>query len=182
MRVIVLLYPLGLIVLATVLNIFVLGVVEGTPALPSPQVFSALVAAILVLLGCHVWLMTSIELVRGRFRLFATPEEWVRSGFDRALAPAEGLSELERRHNAHRNLTENVVYFACLAPLFAIASPPVLAAQIWFLGFAVGRLGHTASYLAGWDGLRGLFMSIGLLALFGVATNLFLAVTLAPGA
>ena len=88
----------------------------------------------------------------------------------------EGLRELERRHNAHRNTTENVVYFIILALVFVIVSPPTIATQVWIIGFAVARLGYTYSYLAGRDNVRGLFMSLSLLAMYGMAS--YLAISL----
>jgi len=114
--------------------------------------------------------MTTTELTRVRFRLFATPEEWAASGIRRADAPRAGLEELERRHNAHRNATENTVYFVFVALIFAFASPSSLAAHAWIVGFAVARLGYTFAYLAGNDSIRGVFMSLSLICLYGLAS------------
>ena len=74
------------------------------------------------------------------------------------------MRELERRHNTHRNTTENTIYFTLLALVFVLVSPTTVAAQAWIVGFAVARLGYTYSYLAGKDDVRGLFMSLSLLA------------------
>ena len=82
------------------------------------------------------------------------------------------MREVERRLNAHRNATENTVYFVLLAPVFVLVSPPLIAVQIWTLGFALSRLGYTYCYLFGKDGLRGIFMSLGLLAMYGMASYL----------
>jgi uncharacterized MAPEG superfamily protein len=86
--------------------------------------------------------------------------------------PEEGWRELERRHNAHRNTTENTVYFAILSAVICFASPAVMAAQIWLMTFPLARLGYTYIYLSGKVALRGVFMSLSLLVIFGMATYL----------
>ncbi len=91
--------------------------------------------------------MTTTELTRLRFNMHATPEKWKASGASPANVPADGWKELERRHNAHRNATENTVYFAILSGIFVLVSPPMLASAVWILGFAIARLGHTFSFL-----------------------------------
>jgi len=144
-------------------------------ALPSQQTLAVLVAAAALLLINHSWLMTSTELTRSRYGLFATPEEWAAAEKDRSGASAQGLQELERRHNAHRNTTENTVYFVFLAVPMAMISPSYPAFVVWVCGFGVARLGYTCSYLTGRDGLRGLFMSGGLLSLYGMVGYLLLA-------
>ena len=116
--------------------------------------------------------MTTTELTRVRFNMYATPEEWTASGRSPEDASAEGLRELERRHNAHRNTTENSIYFLLLVFIFVLVSPNTLAAQAWIIGFAVARLGYTYSYLVGRDKARGLFMSLSLLSLYGMASYL----------
>lgn len=166
---VIVVYPLVLVLVATALNLFAFGVKPIVVALPSPQVVVALTVSAVLLIGNHAWLMTSTELTRLRFRLAATPEERAAQGGNRPDTPALARDELERRHNAHRNTTENVVYFVLLVLVFAFVSPPPLAVQVWAIGFAAARLGYTASYLAGSTGARGFFMSLGLLALFGMA-------------
>jgi uncharacterized MAPEG superfamily protein len=173
--VIVKLYPLGVLLIAVVLNLFVFGVGPVAVALPAVEYIYALTIAAVLLLINHTWLMTTTELTRVRFNMYATPEEWAARGATRQDAPEEGLRELERRHNAHRNTTENTVYFVLLAPVFALVSPTTVAAQTWIVGFSVARLGYTYSYLAGKDGLRGLFMSLSLLAMYGMVSYLLMS-------
>ena len=168
-------YPFGVVLIAVVLNLFLFGVNPASVALPSTEYILALVISAVLLVINHTWLMTTTELTRVRFKLFATPEEWAASGISRRDAPAEGLHELERRHNTHRNTTENSVYFIFLAFVFVLVSPTTLAAQVWIIGFAVARLGYTYSYLAGRDKARGLFMSLSLLAMYGIASYLVLS-------
>ena len=107
--------------------------------------------------------------------MFSTPEEWAASGALRQDASEEGLREVERRHNAHRNTTENMTHFVLLSLVFVMCSPPALAARVWLIGFPLARLGYTHSYLAGRDDLRGLFMSLSLLAMYGIASYLLLS-------
>ena len=169
---IILAYPFGILLIAIAINILVFGVKPLAIAPPSLEYSYSLIIAAALLVINHSWLMTSTELTRARYKMYATPEEWAASGTSRDDISKEGLAELERRHNAHRNTTENAVYFILAAFAFAFVSPSVLAAQVWIIGFAVARLGYTYSYLSGNDGARGLFMSAGLLALYGIASYL----------
>ncbi len=169
-------YPFGVLLFGVALNMFIFGINPPVVALPTAEGITSLVAAAVLLVINHTWLMTTTELTRVKFNLYATPEEWAASGISREDASVEGLRELERRHNAHRNTTENVVYFIILALVFVIVSPPTIATQVWIIGFAVARLGYTYSYLAGRDFVRGLFMSLSLLAMYGMAS--YLAISL----
>ena len=168
-------YPLGVLLIGVVLNLFVFGVNPAAVALPSAESIRALVIAAVLLAINHTWIMTTTELTRIRFKMYSTPEEWAASGTSRQDAPEEGLRELERRHNIHRNTTENTIYFILLALVFVLVSPTTVAAQAWIVGFAVARLGYTYSYLAGKDGARGLFMSLSLMAMYGIASYLVMS-------
>lgn len=168
-------YPFVLILIGVLLNVLVFGTEPIVPAAPSPGALVAVIIAGALLVGNHTWLMTSTELTRVRFDMAATPEEWDEKGTDRTAIPQSALDELTRRHNAHRNTTENVVYFVLLAMVLIMVSPPDLAVQIWTIGFGVTRLGYTYSYLNARTGMRGLFMSLSLLSLYGMAGYLILA-------
>jgi uncharacterized membrane protein YecN with MAPEG domain len=167
---IILMYPIVLLLISLATNSFVFGVHAPILALPSPEIIPALIVAAALLLFNHTWLMTSTELTRLKYDMSATPEEWTERGTKAEDVSAEGVSELQRRHNAHRNLTENTVYFVLLAAVFCLTSPATLAAQVWMLGFSVARLGHTYGFLRGQSGVRGLFMSVSLISLYGMAS------------
>jgi len=171
-------YPFGLLLIAIILNVFVFGVTPLTVAMPSVGTFGALVLAGALLVINHTWLMTTTELTRLHFNMYTTPEEWVAAGTKQQDAPEEGLRELERRHNAHRNTTENVVYFIFLALLLAFVSPPTVVAQVWIIGFPVARMGYTYSYLMGNTNARGFFMSLSLLPMYGIAAYLVISLML----
>lgn len=174
-RRIVLAYPLALLLICVVLNVFVFGVGPLAVALPSKEcILSLMITAVLLLLN-HTWLMTSTELTRVRHTMFATPEDREASGLSQRDVPEQGVSELERRHNTHRNTTENIVIFSLLGLVFVLISPTPLAAQVWIVSFGVARLGYTYSYLAGNVQARGLFMSLGLLAAYGIASYLVIS-------
>lgn len=175
MRAIVQGYPLGLLLIAILVNLFAFGVSPPALAIPSTEIVTALVISAALLVVNHSWLMTTTELTRLRFDMHATPEEWAASGRKQEQAPEEGVRELARRHNAHRNTTENAVYFVLLALIFAFVSPPTAAAQVWIVGYAVARLGYTFSYLTGNISARGLFMSLSLLAMYGIAVYLLMS-------
>ena len=169
---IILAYPFAMLLIAGALNLLAFGIVPAVVSLPSASIVTALAIAAALLVINHAWHMTSTELTRLKFRLFATPEEWEKSATSPEDAASEGLRELARHHNAHRNTTENAVYFVLLAGVFVLVSPPGLAAYVWLPGFALARLGYTLSYLTGRDDLRGLFMSLSLIAMFGLASYL----------
>ncbi len=172
---IVMVYPVGVLAIGVILNFFVFGVNPCVVALPSIECIRALVIAAVLLAVNHTWIMTATELTRVRFKMYSTPEEWAASGTSRQDAPEEGVRELERHHNTHRNTTENTTYYILLALVFVFVSPTTVAAQAWLVGFAVARLGYTYSYLAGKDDARGLFMSLSLLAMYGMASYLVMS-------
>ena len=172
---IVMVYPVGVLAIGVILNFFVFGVNPCVVALPSIECIRALVIAAVLLTVNHTWIMTATELARVRFKMYSTPEEWAASGTRRQDAPEEGVRELERHHNTHRNTTENTTYYILLALVFVFVSPTTVAAQAWLVGFAVARLGYTYSYLAGKDDARGLFMSLSLLAMYGMASYLVMS-------
>ncbi|ASM75448.1 MAPEG family protein (plasmid) [Pseudosulfitobacter pseudonitzschiae] len=165
-------YPVALLIAAIAVNLVLIGVQPVVVALPSEGAVGALAITFALLVANHAWLMTSTELTRLRFDLSATPEERAARGREGAVIPAHASDELERRHNAHRNTTENVVCFLCPALLLAFVSPPAAVLYLWSIGFALARLGYTWSYLAGRTGARGLCMSLSLLTLFGVTSYL----------
>lgn len=171
-KAIVIAYPLAVLVIAVILNLFVFEVKPILVALPSVELILPMVIAAVLLVINHTWLMTTTELTRVQFNMYATPEEWAASGTSQEDIPKEGSRELERRHNVHRNTTENAIYFILLAFVFFLISPTTLAAQVWFIGFSIARLGYTYSYLAGRDNVRGLFMTFSLLAMYGIASYL----------
>lgn len=168
-------YPIALIIIALVLNMFVFGVEPLLVALPAPSVLTALIISAILLLINHSWLMTTTELTRLNYKMYASQEEWDEAGVRKEDVSSKGWIELDRRHNAHRNATENIVYFAMLAVMISLISPTILAAQIWIIGFAIGRLGYTFSALRGQSGLRGIFMTISLLSLYGLGGYLGLS-------
>ncbi|MGI9259578.1 MAG: MAPEG family protein [Gammaproteobacteria bacterium] len=168
-------YPFGILLVSLLLNQFVLGVAPLLVALPSTELITFVAIAVVLLVVNHSWLMTTTELTRIRFNMHATPEEWEASDDRPENVSKEGWQALERHHNAHRNATENTVYFAVLVAVFVLVSPPVLAAAVWILGFAIGRVGHTFGFLTGNTSLRGLFMSVSLIAMYGMASYLVLA-------
>lgn len=165
-------YPFGVLALAIVLNLFVLEINTFKVGLPASQVVIALAVAGILLSVNHTWLMTATEITRVKYKMYATPEEWAASGTSLKDIPEAAIHELERTHNAHRNTTENTVYFLMLLIPFVLSTPSNLAAYIWLIGFSVARLGYTLSYLKGSDNFRGVFMTLGLISAYGIACYL----------
>jgi len=172
--IIVTVYPVVVCLASIAINVFAFKPSSMQITLPSIACIQALVISGVLLTINHTWLMTATELTRARFKLFATPEEWAASGIKAEDASTDGIRELQRHHNAHRNTTENTVYFVLLAAVFAFTSPTSVAAYVWIVGFAVARMGHVYGYLRGKDGIRGIFMTLSLLALYGLASHLVL--------
>ena len=164
--------PLVLILVSSALHYFAFGAAPLVIAPPSVETMRALAVAAAVLTLNHTWLMTATELTRARYGMFATPDEWRSAAKQPDAAPATGVQELARHHNAHRNATENSVLFVLLALAFAFTSPSVSAANTWLLGFAVSRVGHAYGFLRGRDDIRGLCMTTSLLAMYGLMTHL----------
>lgn len=168
-------YPGVLILIGVLVNLFVFGVDACVVALPSIEIMRALVIAAVLLTVNHTWIMSATELTRVRFSLCATPEDWIASGRDPDAASEEGIREVDRHLRTHRNATENTVYYLLLSLILAFTTPDSVAAQVWILLFPVGRLGHTFGYLAAKTQARGLFMSLSLLSLYGMASYLVIA-------
>lgn len=167
----ILVYPFGLFLIAMAVTGLATtnGPIAAEIALPQRPHLHLLSLAGVLLLANHVWLMTATELLRLKHGLQATPEEYAARGLDPAAVSPEAQTELTRHHNAHRNATENTVYFAFLALPFLLLSPPFWLTALWMAGFGLGRLGHAGAFLTGRAGWRGLFMSLSLTALFGLA-------------
>ena len=170
------LYPVGVLSVSLLVN-FIFGIQPYSITVPSLEIIEALIIGTVLLIINHTWLMTTTELVRTRFNLLATPEELIKSSASMSVS-SEGISELERRHNAHRNTTENVVYFSLLSMAFMFATPATSIALIWLIGFGVARLGYTYSYLTYNTNMRGVFMSLTLLCMYGLASYLLISLVL----
>ncbi len=172
-------YPFVLLSAAVVLNLTVLGVQPVALALPTEQTILALTISAALLLINHTWLMTSTELTRVVLGISATPEDALENGSLSTASSFSSHEEITRRQNAHRNLTENAVYFPLLVMGIATVSPSQLAVTAWLLGFSIGRVGHTYGYLTKSTSVRGISMSLSLLSLYGIAGYLLIA--LIPG-
>jgi len=168
-------YPFVLLFIAIALNIFAWEVKPLTISLPTIEYLRPLIIATVLLIINHSWLMTATEIVRSRYKVFSTPEEWITNKAKLEDAPAEGIRELKRCHDTHLNSTENIIYYILLCLIFILCSPPVLAAEILIIGYAISRIGYTYSFLYGKDGTRGLFMTLSLLAMYSMACYLVIA-------
>ena len=167
---IILAYPVALTAVAVLVNLVLFDPSPPVAALPASGILWALIGAAVLLVINHSWLMTSTELTRLAQGIRTTPEEWQASAHAKSAVAEIGWQELERRQNAHRNTTENLAVFTFAALAVSFASPDIGAAQLWILAFALARLGHGLGYLTGHDGLRGLSMSLGLIALYGLVS------------
>ena len=168
---IVKIYPFAVLLIAIALN-FLFGIAPVNTAIPTNEFLALLSCSAIILVLNHSWIMTVTELTRNRYNLFASPEEWLTKGCKKADVSEKGHFEIERCLNTHRNTTENIVYYILFVFIFAFASPSQIAAWVWILAFPFSRLGYTYSYFTGNDNLRGLFMSLTLLSVYGMASYL----------
>jgi len=175
--VVILIYPFAIFLISTLINLIFIDINTIEISMPSKTHLYTIISAALILTINHSLLMTTTEITRVKFKMYATPEEWDESGLSQKDTSEPAIQELERNHNAHQNLTENTCFFIVLLLPYILVSPPITATIIWLLGFAVARLGHTLAYLTGSSNLRGLFMSLSLLAMYGMASYLIIAWT-----
>ncbi len=168
-------YPFCVLLIAVLINLFVLDVKPFAVSLPDSDSLWAIALAGIAFCINHTWLMTVTETTRVRYRMYATPEEWEASGTNRKDVPDFAIRELERAHNAHRNTTENTIDYLVLLLPFLFSSAAMNAVYFWVIGFALARLGYTYSYLKGRDNMRGVFMSLGLIAMYGIASHLVIS-------
>lgn len=170
-------YPFVVGAVASIINLVFFDIPAFSPSSPSFDNLTSFILAAVLLTINHSWIMTATEITRIKYNMYATPEEWAANDRKKEDAVPEGLTELERVHNTHRNTTENMVYFVALS-LGLLFLPKALGIDIWLLGFALARLGYTYSYLYGKDGARGLFMTLSLLSMYGMAGYLVISLSI----
>lgn len=175
---VVIIYPLALLVIVTIINYFLLE--QQAVRISLPPVYALTIASFtgILLIINHSIIMTVTEIVRTRHRIHATVEEYQASGDHRDQVNQEGWLALERCHGTHRNCTENTVYFACLSTLFLFTNPGLVASCLWLGSFGLARLGHAFGYLRGRTGIRGLFMTLSLLSIYGLSVYLLMGLLL----
>lgn len=174
----VIVYPFALIVIGMLVNALVFGFSPIVVALPDELAIMGVVIAAILLLANHSWLMTSTELTRIKHGLSTTPEEWAERGAEKSDISQDGWDALERRHNAHRNTTENTIYFAMLSGVMLMVTAPAYLVVLWSVCFGVSRLGYSYSYFTANTDMRGIFMSLTLLSVYAMAGYLFVALCL----
>jgi uncharacterized MAPEG superfamily protein len=102
----------------------------------------AIVALILVLKMAAVGMYTStLRLGRG---VYATPEDYALQGM---TAKMTSDADVERVRRAHLNDLENILPFFWVGFCFAVTRPPYVAAEVFFIGFAVARILHSIFYI-----------------------------------
>ena len=175
---VVIIYPLALIFIVTIINYFLLEPQAVRISLPPAYALTIASVTGFLLIINHSILMTVTEIVRTRYRIHATAEEYQARGDHRDQVSQEGWLALERCHGTHRNCTENTVYFACLSTLFLFTNPGLVASYLWLGSFGLARLGHAIGYLSGRDGIRGLFMTLSLLSVYGLSVYLLMGLLL----
>ena len=114
---------------------------DAVLANPALRLF-AIVSLVLVLKMALVGVYTSTLRV-GR-KVFATPEDYALQG----MAVKGGTDpDIERVRRAHQNDLENILPFFVVGFFFALTRPPLVAAAIFFVGFALARILHSVFYI-----------------------------------
>ena len=108
---------------------------------PALRLF-AIVSLILVLKMAAVGVYTSTLRI-GR-KVFATPEDYALQGMQ---AKAVSDPDIERIRRAHQNDLENILPFFVVGFFFALTHPPLFAAEIFLIGFALARILHSVFYI-----------------------------------
>ena len=114
---------------------------DAVLANPALRLF-AIVSLVLVLKMALVGVYTSTLRI-GR-KVFATSEDYALQG----MAVKGGTDpDIERVRRAHQNDLENILPFFVVGFFFALTRPPLLAAEIFFVGFALARILHSVFYI-----------------------------------
>ncbi|WP_448563345.1 MAPEG family protein [Thalassotalea ganghwensis] len=171
-------YPFAVLAIAIALN-FLFGIAPIEVSIPTKELLALIAFSAIILVVNHSWIMTVTELVRNRYKIFASPEEWISNNCKKADVTEKGSFEVERCLNTHRNTTENTLYYIVLLLVFALVTPSALAAWAWITVFPLSRLGYTYCYFNGKDTARGIFMSLTLLSVYGMASYLAMSFMLA---
>jgi len=87
---------------------------------------------------------TYTSVLRIRRRVFATPEDYALQGLAARTTRDE---DIERIRRAHQNDLENILPFFVVGFFFALTRPPLVAAEIFFVGFALARILHSVFYI-----------------------------------
>jgi len=133
-------YPFGMLVFAIVLN-FIFGIDSIQISNPSRELLGVISFAAIILVINHSWIMTVTELTRNRYKIFASPEERILSGYDKLDVTRKGSFEIERCLNTHRNTTENIVYYILFLFCFLCITQPISSVGMEFsFSFVTPRL------------------------------------------
>lgn len=169
-------YPIVVAGVALLINRYALPAAVQNALWPEQMLLLAFAFSTGLLWLNHCWIMTATELARLKHGIYVVPEE-VPPAEQATYAPSpDGMADVGRCQNIHRNTTENSVYFFPLA--IGLLLVPVLdktevgGAAFWFGAYALARLGYTFAYLRAKTGLRSLCMTVTLLANFGLLFQL----------
>lgn len=132
---------------------------------PAMQAWAAAtLVVILKMMGVGVY--TSV--LRMRRNVYISPEDYAMQG----QPVKEGTDEeVERARRIHRNDLENVLPFAIVGFIYALADPSSLGLRICFVGYPVARILHTFFYARGLMPHRTLAFMLGFLITLWMAIS-----------
>ncbi len=134
------------------------------PALKIYAISGSIIAVQLLLLA--LWTGT----VRVKNKTWVNPEDAQLNKGQQADADHPDVQRVKR---AHQNALENAVPFFALGLLYALTGPAAGAAQIYFYVFVAARVLHSIFYLWGRQPFRTMMFAVGVLAMLGMAVQVF---------
>ena len=133
-----------------------------------------LYAVVYVLLGLKMAAVGNYtSILRLRRKIFATPEDYALQG----MAPRTTRDEdIERTRRAHQNDVENIPLFWALGFVFLMTYPPLVAAEIYLVGFLLARTAHSIFYIRSMQPHRTIAFALGGVLTLAMAVHTLIAV------
>jgi uncharacterized MAPEG superfamily protein len=109
--------------------------------IPSVRLFGLTYLLLVFKMVAVGWYTSFLRIRKG---VYATSEDYALQGLIPASGPDE---EIERARRAHRNDLENILPYFGVGLLYALSSPSVTAARVYFIGYLVARVLHSVCYI-----------------------------------
>jgi len=133
-------------------------------AVPAVRLFG-IVSLLLVVKMIAVGFATST--LRIRRKVYSTPEDYVLNRVT-PKGPDEGVERIRR---AHQNDLENILPFFVVGFLYALTTPSLLGARVYFIGFLATRVLHSVFYIRSLQPHRTIAFTAGTLLLVGMLVS-----------
>ena len=135
-------------------------------SVPAVRLFG-IVSLLLVVKMIAVGFTTSA--IRIRRKVYSTPEDYVLN----RVTPRGPDEDIERIRRAHQNDLENILPFFLVGFLYALTTPSLLGARVYFIGFLIARVLHSVFYIRALQPHRTIAFTVGMLLLVGMLVSTF---------